>query len=371
MRPTPDACGVRRTARHRLGLLLIGVAAFLVAGAGLRSLQGPLKAPTLRAPVEAFLAEKDEIDAVFVGSSRVQRGVWPEVIDAQLSSPEREFRSFNLGIPGMKSFEADWLVRRILASNPERLRFLVIEAPLWRPEIVAQHDFTARYVDWHDARATWLVLRAIWRSRVPWQTKVALAWKNLRFFGMRTANYATKDRFSATDDPVWNRLVLGWGGLQGYQPLHEKTPQGVRRRRRFLTQQDAFEKNVARIRRFAEKGQLAEPGGPGAYDQASLEEQAAQIREAGVTPVYFVPPVLLRGPDFAALESQGVIDHLIDLRSPLDHPDLFAAENRFDREHMNEKGARLMSERIASELGPIVLHEEGDDAASALPSADR
>ncbi len=368
MSPVSAACGVRRTARRRLALAGLGIVVFLAAAALLRSVQGPLKAATIRAQVEAFLAEKDDVDAVFIGSSRVQRGVSPRVVDEKLSTPEREFRSFNLGIAGMRSFEADWLVRRILDAEPARLRFVVIEAPDWKPEHVPQHDFTERYVDWHDARATWLVLRAIWKFNGPWYTKLELSWRNLRFFAMRSVNYATKDRLMARADPAWDRLVAGRGRLRGYQPLDEDTPRVGRRRRRFLENLDWFEKSVADIRAFAEKGQLAIPGAFQTYDLASIEEQVERVREAGATPVYFAAPGLARGPDFSALQRDGVIEHLIDLRDPSEHPDLFAPENRFDREHMNEEGARLMSERIAAELAPIVAGVAAESTSSSRGS---
>ncbi len=369
---TPCSGDVRRNGLYRLALVLVGVAAFVAASSLLRGLQGPLKAPTLRAQVEAFLAAKDEFDVVFVGSSRIQRGIVPRVIDARLSQAAgTPLRSFNLGIAGMRGFEADWLIRRVLESEPARLRHLVVEAPHFQPEVVPQHDFTARYVDWHDARATWLVLRAIWRSSVSLPTKLELTWRNLRFFAMRSANYATSERFFRVEDPAWDRIVAGWGSLQGYQPLDEKTPQGARRRKRFLRNVEGFEANVEAIRLLAEAGRLAAPGSRLVYDQESLVEQADAIRAAGITPVYLATPALVRGPDFSTLHREGVIEHLIDLRDPNTDPELFSKRNRFDREHMNERGARILSARIADDLAPLVAKPVDRAEAADGPGAGR
>ena len=321
----------------------------------LRSIQGPLKAPTLRAQVEAFLAEKDDIDAVFVGSSRVQRGVSPSVIDERVSTAKHPFRSFNLGIAGMRSFEADWLIRQVLDSKPERLRFLVIEVPDWEPELAPRHDFTERYVEWHDARATWLELRAIWRQGVSIWRRLELSWRALRFFLMRSSNYATVYRFNFGEDPVWERLVLGWGQLQGYQPLDEHVAKGARRRAKFLSNPQLFEAAVARLRKLAEAGPPVAAAALERYDRGSLEDQVRYVDSRGVTPVYLVPPLLYPVADFSALAREGVIPHLIDLKNPLLHPELFDADNRFDREHMNEEGARMMSEKIAEQLAPLIL----------------
>ncbi len=364
----PIACAgdARRVGVRRAGLVLLGLVAFLCVGALLRSFLGPLKAPTLRAQVEAFLDQKDDVDVVFVGSSRIQRGVVPTVVDARLSEAAgRPVRSFNLGIAGMRSFEADWLIRRILRSEPARLRHLVVEAPNFRPEVTPQHDLTARYVEWHDERATWLVLRAVWRSRLPLWTKLELTWKHLRFYVMRSANYATRGRFVGLNDPAWDRIVAGWGRAQGYQPLDERKPQGRRRRARFLRSLEGYEANVDIMRRFAAVGVLADPGSARVFDRASLSEQAAAIRAAGVTPVYLATPALARGPDFAALEREGVIEHLIDLRDPRRHADLFDKKNRFDREHMNKRGAKILSNRIADGLAPLVAESGPSDSSTA------
>lgn len=354
MSPVPAACGARRAALRRLGLVVLAGVGFLVMAALLRSAQGPVKAPTMRAQLEAFLAEKDEIDAVFVGSSRVQRGVSPRVVDQQLSSEGHPFRSFNIGIPGSRSFETDWVVRRILDAEPEKLRFLVIEAPTWQPELAPRHDFTERYVEWHDARATWLELRAIWRENVSVWGKLDLSWRALRLFVMRSTNYATVGRFSFARDPIWDRVVLGMGRLQGYQPLDTRVTYGARRRAKFLASLPTYEMRVEQLRSSAENGQLVDRAALDTYDRQSLEEQARYVEARGVTPVYLVPPLLHPSLDFSALLREGIIPHLIELKSPLVYPELFDVDNRFDREHMNETGARLMSEAIAQQLAPVI-----------------
>lgn len=349
----PDVCGARRTMWRRMGLVLLSLLAFVAATIVVGSLQQPLRELTREARFEAFLAQKDRVDAVFIGSSRIQRGVSPRVIDAQLSSPDREFRSFNLGIPGMRSFEADSLVRRVLASKPERLRFLVIEAPRFQPEIVPIHGVTERWVDWHDLRATWLVLRALWRSRASLTTKVDVSLERLSAFLRRGSNYATLDRFAAGPEPVWDEIVGGWSAQQGFRPLDEGVQGASRRRKRFLREQPRYRARVAAMRKHAAAGELADPDSVEVYDLRALEEQIERIEAAGIIPVYLASPVLARGPDFREFQRRGVFDHLIDLRSPLEYPELFAVENRFDREHMDAAGSILLSEAIASELRRI------------------
>lgn len=356
----PDACGARRTAWRRLGLAVLAVAVFFVTAAAIQAMQGPLRSPTRGALLEAFLSHKDEIDAVFIGSSRVQRGVVPSVVDERLSSPGREFRSFNLGIPGMRSFEADWLVRQVLASEPARLRWIVLEAPDFEPEVVPKHDATERFVDWHDRRSSWLVLRAVWRSAASFAEKLAATWRTLRLLVLRTVNYSTSDRFRLGATPRWDALVAGWVQAQGFQALDETVPSVAHRRERFLRQARFHHAMVAGMRARARSGTLADPGWEAEYDREALEEQGALIREAGITPVYLATPRLMPGPDFAQLQREGAIEHLIDFRDPLAHPKLFAAEYRFDGEHLNAEGAAIMSREIADELASLVSDGRDD-----------
>ncbi len=349
------ACAERRSAWRRLRLLGLGVATFLAAALVVDAVQGPLKDSSLRPQLAAFLAERDAFDAVIVGSSRIQRGVQPEVLDARLSAPGREFRSFNLGVAGMRSFEADRIVREILASRPARLRFLLIEAPDWRAEVGPLHMFTARYTDWHDAPTTWQVLRSLWRSGLSVSEKLELTWMHARLFATRLANYGTGDRFDFGADPKWQRRVDRMGEVQGYLPLETRRGNAARRRRAFLSKPGLYENQVARLRRYAQAGELAAPRWSATYDRTSLEEQVATVEEFGVVPVYLVPPLLTRGPDFPALAGEGLIPHVIDLRDPLTHPGLFDVANRFDQEHMSIEGAREMSEAIADQLEPLLV----------------
>lgn len=349
-----DSCGASSAGWRRFGLVVLALVSFWATAVLVRAVQSPYRGVTRGARLEAFLAQKDEIDALFVGSSRIQRGVSPVVIDRRLGSPDRPFRSFNLGIPGMRSFEGDWLIRRILESKPERLRFLIVEAPRFDPEPWSVVQSTERYVDWHDATSTKMVLRALWRSDMSLSAKLWESGERLYFFVLRASNYATSSRFGSGPTPVWDEIVGGWSRQQGFRAL-DKNIQGVRRRRRrFLRTTGQFERSVAALTRSAEDGELAKPDWARTYDVDSLIEQIERIEAAGIVPVYLATPQLTRGPDFEALRDEGVVDHFVDLRDPREHPEFFALEYRFDREHMNADGAQLLSEAIAERLAPVV-----------------
>ena len=115
--------------------LLLGLALHLGVAAAVRSaIPWPLDA-AWRAKVHAFRAEKDSFEGVVIGSSRVLRGVRPDILDAGLSTPSHPVRTFNLGVAGMRGWEARELQSQILAMNPERLRWIVVEALDFSPRI--------------------------------------------------------------------------------------------------------------------------------------------------------------------------------------------------------------------------------------------
>lgn len=345
------SCARRSVAPRRLGLVVLGWAAFLSATWVVARVQGPLRAASLRPQLEAALADLDGYDAVFIGSSRVQRGVQPEVLDARLSTPGRPFRSFNLGVAGMKSFEADRVVSEVLAAGSSRLRLLLIEAPEWQVDAQPLHMFTARFTDWHDPHRTWLVLRSIWRSEGSWLRKLELSWMHVRLFFTRLSNYGSHPRFGT--DSSWSRRVKRMADVQGYLPLEIRRGNAARRRAAFVADPSPYEAVVRQLRQRARRGDLSDASRTLGYDRESLRQQVERIERAGLTPVYLVPPLTEPTADFAALAEEGLIPHLIDLRDPLEYPELFRVENRFDKEHMSIDGAREMSRAIAEQLEPV------------------
>ena len=112
--------------------VLLTLSSFLLVSSWIRSGVPWTQALDVRAKLQAFAESKDEYDAVYVGASDVFRAFRPEVIDPD-RLPERgvcrdagsAFRSYNLGIPGMWSFEADHLLDEIIAMEPARLSWVL------------------------------------------------------------------------------------------------------------------------------------------------------------------------------------------------------------------------------------------------------
>ena len=75
------------------------------------------------------------------------------------------------------------------------------------------------------------------------------------------------------------------------------------------------------------------------------------IESVGAQALFFLPPTLDDELNFlwAGFES-GIVHDLLDFGDPGKHPDLFAAELRFDRYHLNRDGSCQLTERLARQF---------------------
>ena len=162
-----------------------------------------------------FARHKNEFDAVFVGSSRVYRQISPGVFDAQVTAATgRPMRSFNLGAPSMFLPESLFVIDRILAQRPARLRWMFIELDDPKPRLEEHAGLVRREVYWHGLARDGADERQHPRARAA--STCSTAWPCSRTSGC----------FSAAAGRTWAARRSGW--RRGFAP----TGCGSRRRRR-------------------------------------------------------------------------------------------------------------------------------------------
>ena len=150
----------------------------------------------MRAKMLYFAEHKDEFDAVYIGASRVFRGLDPVRIDAELAERGIELRSFNLALGGMLPFEQDYLLHEVLDMEPARLRWIFYEGGPMGAGLEDEHSsfalqpnlWSARGIQWHTASQTRKVLGAIRRLPVTLRRKLHLARVHVEIFGRRFGN---------------------------------------------------------------------------------------------------------------------------------------------------------------------------------------
>jgi hypothetical protein len=358
-----------KSAARPLLLAALAVGAYLLVTATIRP-HVPLPEGYfgLRAKFEAFAAHRDEYDAVYIGSSRSYRAFRPDVIDPLLSRPGRPFRSYNLSMAGMGDFEADALLGRVLALEPARLSWIVIEVPGWRPRAGMQQlqHLTGRMVSWHTPRQTGLALLSVYRMSAGSMSN-GLSWEPLRIAGIHLGHLARWQANLGLGPRLWGALVKGPSEALrvarrtfleqgGYQALEEgyadqmtlgRPRPFLKRRQRFLEDLDRYQ---AEVMRQAKRSSPSRSDPDPSYNFLALESQKRRIAEAGARVVYAVLPVLTWDPLPQQLALGGHLPAVIDLSQPDLHPELFEVESRFDWEHLSERGARIFSRRFAEEF---------------------
>lgn len=343
--------------------LAIGLLSFFGASAWIRSYLPPPEGVGLRAKLEYFREYKDEFDVLFIGSSRIVRGVDNALVDAKLAERGIEVRSFNLAVGGMRTFEQDHILHEVLRMEPARLRWIFFEGGPVGMGVRKDHIFrsppnlnTDRGVAWHTGRETYNVLGSLARLPLPTGEKIRQALLHLELMSSRYTNYGKGEKLiqelresaqTRREREAKRDAILAG---QGYQGLEEATGREVSEELLAFREDPApFEERMAAI--------AAENELPVDKEHLFLEVYEEQLRaaaERGIELVYLIPPGYEGTPERLMLHQSGVIPKLLNFNDPARYPELFRLDHRFDKGHMNRRGAVLLSGLIADELAELM-----------------
>lgn len=338
-----------------LALFLLG---FLITSVLLSMLGGHPDLGLLDDKLHYFTANKDRYDLIFFGSSRVYRGIIPPLFDAEVAARGRAVRSFNFGIAGMQPHEANALIRRVLALEPARLRWVVVELDDWDPDVHPENRFKRRGVFWHDLPETLSAMRSTLVIDAPLAKRLDLLGMHalhlaVRSFGIGRgpdiARSAVPKRADAAED-------LPDFPQQGYDPFPERSYRSHPARRTFLAHLDAYAKDVTRLAAGNDSGASLD-----GYNRSALTRQIAMIRQAGAEPIHLVPPIPDATPRLFELHRQGYVPWLLSFNDPIEDRDLLAIANRFDREHLAQEGAESFTRRLADRFSTAVIAQHARD----------
>ena len=330
---------------NKIALLAIALLCFLAAAAGVRALLPWAAGSGLRTRVLTYLEHRDSFD-----------GIDPLVVDPIVSRElGRSFSSFNLAANALLGFETDHLIRTLLDDPPEKLRFVVIEAPNLSSELrFVQRQISDRTISWHTPRLTRLVLLDLAASRRDADLRWTDAVLHLRMF----ARYMTNAGFGpelvgsligATSDDLRSESAALLG-TRGYSEMGADDAIDIARvRRSFLNNQKLYLSNTQRFASRHREPKLK----PVAL--TIVESQVAFLESRGLIPIYVMPPVLAAPESYEELARRGTIPELLSYASPSRHPELYRIESRWDIQHLSREGATLWSERLGHDLAINML----------------
>lgn len=295
--------------------------------------------------------EIDEYDTIFVGSSRVNYGVVPEVFDRRMAKLGQPSRSYNLAFGGVRANDVATYTDWLLDCRPTRLRRLVIELQTydqWRN--TAGNWMADQDLEVHTPASLRGRLESIWAAPRPWHERLVM----LHFV---LAHVAT------------NVLCIGQAprivdGLLGLDRYERKAEADWVRDRGFVTSsviagpdlrqnQLEFAADPSRGRsrldwKWRPEAIAARCGG---FPLRALRSQAKRILAMGIEPIYVVMPFFY--PDFLgadAIPQVAAEFRVLDLDRPDLYPELFEFALWHDPGHFEFGGALLFSEYLADKI---------------------
>lgn len=349
--------------RALLKLLLPALASFVV-GALALSLCAPWPEEYGYATkLQYFEEHKDEFDVVFIGSSRIFRGVDPRIVDAELAAAGVPLRSFNLAVGGMGAFETDHLLHRIAELKPARLRWVMFEGLQFDPTFIrTENTYSARSVFWHTPAETKNALHATGQLEAPWFEKLGLYVTHVQLMLWKYANYGSGQSFVAaitgvSRDPFGRALTteqLADGrGYQSLEILSDKDD--AKLRAEMLANRQRFEQKIAELT----TERLRRPD----LADSNITALRAQYRAAesiGARLVYLLLPAVPAPPEILALHERGDIPLLFDFYQPDAYPEMFDVNQYYDAGHFNREGATQFSQLLGRALAKQLKSEAGN-----------
>jgi len=312
----------------------------------------------LASKLEHLARVREGLDLLFIGSSRVYRGVDPVLFDRLAAERGHELRSFNLGVPNLGGLELAYLLEDLLGPPTDRPRWVVVDPGGLQVRVEIENLESARVVNWHDARHTALVLELLWGSDRSPSKKVRYGWRHLFAAGRRYARLGegveelesrlgAREAHAPVASPLLGPAADGFRSLEDFPPDDPAWPGLVERRRDFEAELEeyweAVRKQAARHREEIEP--LSD------FERGYLRRLCAGIEAAGATPIFIVSP----RHDGRALYLQraaeeGVIPVLFDYSDPERQPELYSEEMRYDGGHLNASGAQHFTRLLAADL---------------------
>jgi hypothetical protein len=140
-----------------LAYFILGVVGFCLTALGLHIFLPPQEVDGVSPKIRFIKEHRDQIDTVFIGSSRVYHGLNPAVFDTVTTEAGGPTHSYNSGVDGMLPPETFYVAEQILALKPRNLRWVFIELDDVQVTISPEHFHTRRAVSWHDWKRTAIV----------------------------------------------------------------------------------------------------------------------------------------------------------------------------------------------------------------------
>ena len=333
------------------------IAGFLIASSlAAHLLPTPDLPHTVREKVAHLSEHGDEYDAIFLGSSRIQNHLIPNLFDRQMAAGGVSMKSFNFGISAMHFPEDDYVLDFILAQPHARLRWIFVELDFFDTSVPKDQAGTLRGVYWHDWPRFSIVCH---RLAVSKEKGIR---RSIRDAFERTSDFIDHARLfcELTSNAGRGEDALAhWMDRVPPKPLDPSSlgPDGDGWLPAISSQGDIANQKSGRLAKML-KERIMEPPAKQFDDRTSqniLASYLERIVRSGVTPIIVIPP-RIRQYYFYPRKDIARQFPIIDFCDPQRFPELYKESVRVDGSHLNEAGAEIFTRLLANEFSAI-LHK--------------
>ena len=272
-----------------------------------------------------FKKHRDQFDVLFLGSSRFYHQIIPKQFDAAVTAAVgAPVHSFNFGYDGMWPPESYYLLRRILALRPARLKWVVIDLMDINTQLDERNNSTMRMSYWHDTRHARLAFTDILSTRRLWPDKINLLLAHGGLWFREAINLGRgAELLNARLAPrPARKKPYSWEDHAGYEAEPER-PMSPNIHAEFLAGVDLMKRRLA-------------PEAMRPVFRDALREVIADVRRAGAEPIFVIAPTINPRENFTEIPAGAAV---WAFNNPLDHPVLYEPERHYDSWHLNQKGA--------------------------------
>lgn len=292
--------------------------------------------PLVNEKFAEFLQHKDEVTGLFLGTSVTYRQIDPVIIDDVLEKKGIPSLTLNFGLDGMLLFEAEFLLKKILAAHPKRLQFVGLDSSC----VIPRNHFvtwTARNVYWHDAIETHRAIRN-WTGLDPNFERTEKAFTEFSILSFRLTNWGRlAENIKISQDS--SRTYQERRDHRGFLPL-DHDPKYMQE----LSPAERASQNGPAISKGEEAERLKNDG---------LHYFLEQSLASGLKVIFINGPRWKFQPDDSCQKPSCTALDFGDLKT---YP-VFQSENLFyDFRHLNSRGSRELSQLLAEKIS-IVLKE--------------
>lgn len=311
--------------------------------------------PCLVAKMASFKQRKNEFNTLFIGSSRVYRGIDPSIFD---SLTLQKTKSFNLGIRGMNGLEVFEFYNNFLHHDiSPSLKYVIME--LQDIPIIADRNL-------HTIRSQYYLnyQNYMFAIKYFYADESLNKRKRVRIIKNYTIAYSEKLFKIGLLKPMLIFLFMPdainekWLGksYDGFYPLEEALGHDNRRWKSIRKNPRLLESRLKRTKQLYQQQLLAEPNK--IYLQ-KLQNVIEQSQQHNIHIIFLIFP-LSSGSTLLPVVNKINSYHKIDLANPFENAEFYTIDYCFDKGHLNDKGAKLFTERLAEKFNHLFIENKND-----------